>query len=181
MSHSLREEMAWPTYDLFEGSCSRCLLNLEVQTTGVECRRHYTSLRNPICNSCPIPPSHAGYFFQATPKEKPVIVLILTNWRQSGHKHPPLCLFPLYQDWAGLQRACWRAAGVGPTGEELQLQRLLSLSPVWNAEWNNGKGLCCPWEHFLLWSQAKDLSVKWEILLCLYFSTIWRNFIWPVQ
>lgn len=94
VSPSLREEMVWPNCDLFEGSCSRCLLNLEVQTTGVECHRHYTSLKNPICKSFLIPPNHAGYFFQATPKEKPVIVLILTNWRQSGHKHSPLCLSP---------------------------------------------------------------------------------------
>jgi hypothetical protein len=33
---------------------------------------------------------------------------------------------------------------------------------------------------FFLLSQAKDWSVKWEILLCLYFSTIWGNFIWLV-
>lgn len=117
VSHSLRKEMVRPTSDLFKGSCSRCLLNLEVQTTGVECHRHYTSLKNPICNSFLIPPNHAGYFFQATPKRKSQSLFSFWLIGDSLATDIPLCAFlPL----PGLGRAaesllegCW----VGPREE----------------------------------------------------------------
>lgn len=57
-------------------------------------------------NFFPIPPNNVGCFFQAGPEERPIIVLILTNWRQSGHKHPLLCLFSS----TGLGQGCGRAA-----------------------------------------------------------------------
>ena len=58
-------------------------------------------------NFFPIPPNNVGCFFQAGPEERPIIVLILTNWRQSGHKHPALCLFS--STWLG--QGCRGTAG----------------------------------------------------------------------
>lgn len=58
----------------------------------------------------PSHPTMQDFFFQAGPEEKPIIVLILTNWRQSSHKHLPLCFFSS----TGLGQGCREAAGGWP-------------------------------------------------------------------
>lgn len=139
---------------------------------------YYTSLKSPAWNSIlwpkilsPSYPTMQDFFFQAGPEEKPIIVCIFTNWRQSGHKHSPLCLFPSTGTGSGCREPeegvwCGTQRRIITTATPSVIKFCVEC---WVAQWKRSLQSLGT---FLLPSQAKDLSVKRDS----FMSVLYHNF-----